>query len=88
MTRTLTAGTILTTLIFCLQPAAAAEAPWCAVIQNSTESVYWDCQYGSIEQCRQTVLAGNRGWCNANPYFVPYSAAANKHHRKRHTRSQ
>ena len=89
MTRMLAASAVLTTLIFCLQPAAAAEAPWCAVIQNSTESVYWDCQYSSIEQCRQIVLAGNRGWCNANPYFVPYAAAANKqHHRKRHTRSQ
>ena len=52
MTRTLAAGAILTTLMFCVQPAAAAEAPWCAVLQNSTESVYWDCQYGSIEQCR------------------------------------
>ena len=59
MTRTLTASAVLTTLIFCLQPAAAAEPPWCAVIQNSTESVYWDCQYNSIEQCRQIVLAGD-----------------------------
>jgi hypothetical protein len=88
MTRTLTTSAVLTTLIFFLQPAAAAEPPWCAVIQNSTESVYWDCQYNSIEQCRQIVLAGNRGWCNVNPYFVPSAAAANKHYRKRHTRSQ
>jgi len=66
MTRTLAAGAVLTTLMFCVQPAAAAEAPWCAVLQNSTESVYWDCQYGSIEQCRQTVLAGNRGWCHCH----------------------
>jgi hypothetical protein len=88
MTRTLAASVVLTTLIFCLRPAAAAEPPWCAVIQNSTESVYWDCQYNSIEQCRQIVLAGNRGWCNANPYFVPSAAAPNKHYRKRHTRLQ
>jgi hypothetical protein len=87
MTRTLAAAAVLTTLIFC-QPAAAAEAPWCAVIQNSTESVYWDCQYGSIEQCRQIVLAGNRGWCNQNPYFVAYGSATKKHYRKRYTRSQ
>jgi hypothetical protein len=88
MTRTLTAGAVLITLIFCLQPAAAAEAPWCAVIQNSTESVYWDCQYNSIEECRATVLAGNRGWCNPSPYFVPHGAVTNKHYRKRHARSQ
>jgi hypothetical protein len=88
MTRTLAAGAVLAKLIFCLQPAAAAEPPWCAVIQNSTESVYWDCQYGSIEQCRETVLAGNRGWCNPNPYFVPKGAPLNRHHRKRQARSQ
>ena len=83
MTRMLAASAVLTTLIFCLQPAAAAEAPWCAVIQNSTESVYWDCQYGSIEQCRQIVLAGNRGWCNQNPYPVAaYSPTENKRARK------
>jgi hypothetical protein len=39
MTRTLAASAALTTLILYLQPAAAAEPPWCAVIQNSTESV-------------------------------------------------
>ena len=89
MTRMLAASAVLTTLIFCLQPAAAAEAPWCAVLQNSTESVYWDCQYGSIEQCRQTVLAGNRGWCNQNPYPVAaYSAPENKRTRKHRTRTQ
>jgi len=86
MIRMLAAGAVLAVLIVC-QPAAA-EPPWCAVIQNSTESVYWDCQYNSIETCRQTVLAGNRGWCNPNPYFVPNAAAPNKHYRKRHARSQ
>jgi len=38
---------------------------------------YWDCQYRSIEECRPNVLAGNRGWCNPNPYFVPKGVAAN-----------
>jgi len=50
------------------QRVEAREAPWCAVIANSTESVYWDCQYNSIEQCRAVVLAGSRGWCNPSPY--------------------
>src|SRR5215468_4573846 len=83
-------GTITAVLIlvFALRPAAAYEHPWCAVIQNSTESVYWDCQYSSIEQCRSTVLAGNRGWCNPNPYFVAYGAATNKHHRKHRAHPQ
>jgi Protein of unknown function (DUF3551) len=47
----------------------AYEAPWCAVI-NMGLDVYWDCQYQSFEQCYPTVLAGNRGFCNPNPYFV------------------
>jgi len=82
------AVTTVSALVFSLQPAAAYEHPWCAVIQNSTESVYWDCQYSSIEQCRSTVLAGNRGWCNPNPYFVAYGAATNKHHRKHRAHPQ
>jgi len=53
------------------QPAAAREAPWCAVISMSEDSVYWDCQYFSFEQCRSVVLAGNRGWCNPSPYATP-----------------
>ena len=53
------------------QAAAAREAPWCAVISTTDDSVYWDCQYNSFEQCRPNVLAGNRGWCNPNPYETP-----------------
>ena len=29
----------------------ASEAPWCAVIETSKDSVYWDCQYRSFEEC-------------------------------------
>src|SRR5262249_14361850 len=54
-------------LVFDLQPVAAYEYPWCAVITVDKGAVYWDCQYSSIEQCRPNVLAGNRGFCNLNP---------------------
>jgi len=59
--------------LFCWsgQPAAAREAPWCAVLTTSDDSVYWDCQYNSIEQCRTVVLSGSRGWCNPSPYATP-----------------
>ena len=57
----------LVSLAFGLWPAAAYEAPWCAV---SKDGDHWDCQYSSLEDCRPNVLAGNRGWCNPNPYFV------------------
>ena len=46
MTRmNLVAIAVLAGAFFALQPAQAYEAPWCAVIQNGTGSVYWDCQY-------------------------------------------
>lgn len=49
---------------------AFSEAPWCAVADIGTGNMYWDCRYRSFEECRPNVLAGNRGWCNPNPYFV------------------
>ena len=71
-----------------LPSAKAHTAPWCAVTNYGNGSMYWDCQYSSIEQCRPNVLSGNRGWCNPNPDFVAYSAPPNRHYRKRHVRSQ
>ena len=52
--------------------AEAANAPWCAAISLGTGSVYWDCQYSSFDDCyrRSNILAGNRGFCNASPYYV------------------
>lgn len=75
----------LAVLVFGLQSAKANEAPWCAVISEG----YWDCQYRSIEECRPNVLAGNRGWCNPNPYFVaPYRPTEHRQYRKRYARPQ
>ena len=53
--------------------AVSAAAPWCAVIELAVGSVYWDCQYHSFEDCyrRGNILAGNRGFCNHSPYYVP-----------------
>ena len=65
----------------------ASEAPWCAVISTSEDSVYWDCQYRSFEECRPNVLAGNRGWCNPSPYYFAPSAE-HKQPRKRRARPQ
>jgi hypothetical protein len=72
---------------FGLQPAAAYEAPWCAVVSMGIGSVYWDCQYRSIEECRPNVLAGNRGWCNPNPYFIT-EPTGRRHARNRRARPQ
>jgi hypothetical protein len=50
-------------------PAKAAEAPWCAVT-NTGLDMRWDCRFQSAEECAPHVLAGNRGFCNQNPYYV------------------
>ena len=74
---------------FGLQPAQAYEAPWCAMIQNGTGSVYWDCQYRSFEDCyrRGNILGGNRGFCNPSPYYVA-NAAGHTRSAKRRARPQ
>ena len=63
-------------VFFGLQPAQAYQAPWCAVIQLGPGSNYWDCQYHSFEDCyrRGNILAGNRGFCNANGSYAANAA--------------
>jgi Protein of unknown function (DUF3551) len=79
----------LVTVVFGVQPAKAYEAPWCAVTSGGDGDMHWDCQYRSIEECRPNVLAGNRGWCNPNPYFVaPYRPTEHRPSRQHHTRPQ
>jgi hypothetical protein len=44
------------------------DAPWCAVVNIGTSGVHWDCEYQTVEACVPNVLAGNRGFCELNPY--------------------
>jgi hypothetical protein len=70
MIRTIVIGAAaFASLAFSGHPTKADEAPWCAVI-NTGLDVHWDCQYRSAEQCSSAVIAGNRGFCNQNPYYV------------------
>ena len=68
-----------------VQPVEAREAPWCAVISVTDDSVYWDCQYNSFEQCRAVILSGNRGWCNPSPYATPQTTEPKRKARKGHS---
>lgn len=72
-----------------LQPAQARQAPWCAVIQLGPGSNYWDCQYQSFDDCyrRGNILGGNRGFCNASPYYAA-NAAEPKRTVKRRTHQE
>lgn len=56
--------------------ALVGEAPWCAVLEVGTGEMYWDCEYQTAAQCAPNVVAGNRGFCNVNPYYKPGVAAA------------
>ena len=58
-------------------------APWCAVQNLGTGDVEWDCEFRTVEECVPHVIAGNRGFCNINPGFVPPAYAAPRHYRKR-----
>jgi hypothetical protein len=83
--------TIVAVAAFNSGPATADfySEPWCAVIAMGDGDMQWDCEYRTIEECRPNVLAGNRGWCNPNPYLVASSAPERpKHSRKRHTQPQ
>jgi hypothetical protein len=57
---------------FFAQPAAArsGSGPWCAIVNTGTGNVQEECYYGTAEECRQNVLAGNRGSCSQNPEWA------------------
>jgi hypothetical protein len=63
---------------------AYGDAPWCAVV-NLKGDVYRDCQYRTVEECVPNVIAGNRGFCNLNPWPGPSNPVAYKP-QKRHKR--
>lgn len=47
------------------RPVSAQEGLWCALRNFSDLSE--DCQFRTLEECRVTIVAGNRGFCNPNP---------------------
>jgi len=59
------------------RPALASEGPWCA-IRNFGSDISEDCQFRTFEECRLTVVAGFRGFCNHNPRW-PVEVEPRKH---------
>jgi hypothetical protein len=65
------------------------DAPWCAVVNVGAGEIQWDCEYRTVQECTPNVLAGNRGFCNVNPYWRPPQARpVSVVHRKRHNQHQ
>ena len=79
------AAAALLAVIACDERSALAygDKPWCAVTSGGLD-VRWECEYDSIEACRPNILAGNRGFCNPNPYYQAPAkrAPAKRHHRR------
>jgi Protein of unknown function (DUF3551) len=78
-------------LVSFLTPASAyyvrgPEAPWCAVVNIGMGNVRWDCSYATFEACWPNVIAGNRGFCNHNPYYGGPAVVEHRRHWRRHAR--
>jgi hypothetical protein len=79
-------GALAAALCFNIPTSQAyGDAPWCAVVSTGAGDVEWDCHYYSVQECRPNVIAGNRGFCNLNPWYVPMTFGPRKHS-KRHVR--
>ena len=75
--------------IVCLDaPSSHAQitgnAPWCAVMEIGAGEVERDCAYYSLRECTPNVIAGNRGFCQMNPYYR--EAPGRRVHRGSHGR--
>jgi Protein of unknown function (DUF3551) len=50
---------------------AYGNAPWCAAVDNGGGDVTLNCQFQTFAQCQQSIVGGNRGFCNVNPDSPP-----------------
>ena len=66
--------TIAAAILFDVRPSGAYQGPWCAV-ENVGGDVRYDCSMRTLEQCVSLIIAGNRGFCNPNPYYRGPEAA-------------
>ena len=93
MTRiALAIAALAATLCFAAAPSQAGQygnAPWCSVQYLGLGEQEWDCEYATAAACAPTVIAGNRGFCNRNPYVSeerPYAPAPRYRHHDRYYR--
>jgi hypothetical protein len=84
-------ASVTAALSLCSAPASAqyyGDAPWCAVVAATDGEMTWHCYYHSVAECQPHVIAGDRGFCNLNPYgSSPASDTTSTRHRKRGTPS-
>jgi hypothetical protein len=59
-------------MAFATTPGQAAlwgHAEWCAVTDNGSGDMMWECVYDTAAECQPFILAGNRGFCSLNPHW-------------------
>jgi hypothetical protein len=49
---------------------------WCAVTNEGSAAMNWDCEYDSAVDCEPAVTQGSRGFCAVNPYYQPPQPSA------------
>src|SRR5262249_24126374 len=79
--------TIAAAILLDVRPSGAYQGPWCAV-ENIGQDVRYDCSMRTLEQCVSLIIAGNRGFCNPNPYYRGPEAAPSRVKRKRYRYSR
>src|SRR6516164_5424511 len=71
-------------ILFDIRPSGAYQGPWCAGTSRGAGSFVYNCSMRTLEQCVSEVIAGNRGFCNPNPYYRGPEAAPPRGKRKRY----
>ena len=56
----------------------AYEGAWCAEVSLGRGFVSRDCRFRTFEECLPNVIAGNRGFCVQNPYWLGWYKPAPK----------
>jgi hypothetical protein len=49
---------------------AYGDGPWCAVSSMGRAGATERCDFYNFEACRMEIIAGNRGFCRQNGYFI------------------
>jgi len=62
------------------------EGPWCSRASIGGGSVQENCQFRTFEDCRRSVLGGNRGFCTQNPRYAGELPPPRRKHGKRSRR--
>jgi hypothetical protein len=71
-------------LLLDVRTSQAYQGPWCAGQNRGGGTFSYNCSMRTLEQCVSEVIAGNRGFCNPNPYYRGPEAAPQRGKRKRY----